>query len=556
MCGEETVNLGDMHPRQQVRIIRLIWLAVRAGAGDPVVNRSHLSDGFFGHLNRAKRRGCKEVSGSLQPSPWVGPIVGVLRHAGHGEWMQALQQKCANAADEHCCIGVHTSNGGVNLEPPLAGCVEEFSGAFEGIVADDATADAIGKPGTYLFGWFDIGLRDVHGDIVARELTTLDLVPEESVPDQGSRWLPPRWVVPAVIIFWLASVATDVLVLSWNRLSSLILLIVLAQFFALAVEPGVNRLVRSRSWSRGRATLVIILGVLTAIGVFLGAMGTLIGTQIADLLSNSETYISDTVMRINDWFGTSIDAEQVISQFNDPNGAIQQFIDSQQGDALRLTGQALSGLLGAFTVVLFTYYLVADGPRLRRAICSRLPADSQRRVLDVWNLAIDKTGGYLYSRLLLSAVSALVHWIVFTSAGVRSPVALALWVGLISQFLPVIGTYIAAVLPVLITFLDSPVRALVVFGIIVVYQQLENYVISPRVTARTMELHPALAFGAALAGLALLGPAGAILALPIAAMLQAIGSEMGRRHEVIDSELTSITSASKRPLRRPRRRSQ
>jgi len=85
---------------------------------------------------------------------------------------------------------------------------------------------------------------------------------------------------------------------------------------------------------------------------------------------------------------------------------------------------------------------------------------------------------------------------------------------------------------------------------------LENYVISPRVTARTMELHPALAFGAALAGLALLGPAGAILALPIAAMLQAIGSEMGRRHEVIDSELTSITSASKRPLRRPRRRSQ
>ena len=381
-------------------------------------------------------------------------------------------------------------------------------------------------------------------------------MPEESVPDQGSRWLPPRWVVPAVVIFWLASVATDVLVLSWNRLSSLILLIVLAQFFALAVEPGANRLVRSRGWSRGRATLVIILGVLTAIGVFLGAMGTLIGTQIADLLSNSETYISDTVMRINDWFGTSIDAEQVISQFNDPNGAVQQFIESQQGDALRLTGQALSGLLGAFTVVLFTYYLVADGPRLRRAICSRLPADSQRRVLDVWNLAIEKTGGYLYSRLLLSAVSAVVHWIVFTSAGVRSPVALALWVGLISQFLPVIGTYIAAVLPVLITFLDSPVRALVVFGIIVVYQQLENYVISPRVTARTMELHPALAFGAALAGLALLGPAGAILALPIAAMLQAIGSEMGRRHEVIDSELTTVTSTSQRPLRRPRRRPQ
>ncbi|MGA1565009.1 MAG: AI-2E family transporter [Ilumatobacteraceae bacterium] len=378
-------------------------------------------------------------------------------------------------------------------------------------------------------------------------------MPDDSSPDQGSRWLPPRWVLPAVVIFWLASVATDVLVLSWNRLSGLILLIVLSQFFALAVEPGTNRLVSSRSWSRGRATLVIIFGVLAAIAAFLGAMGTLIGTQIADLLSNSETYISDTVTRINDWFGTSIDVEQVIAQFNDPNGAVQQFIDSQQGDALRLTGRALNGLLAAFTVVLFTYYLVADGPRLRRAICSRLPADAQRRVLDIWELAIDKTGGYLYSRLLLSAASGVVHWIVFTSAGVRSPVALALWVGLISQFLPVIGTYIAAVLPVLITFLDSPIRALVVLGIIIVYQQLENYVISPRVTARTMELHPALAFGAALAGLALLGPAGAILALPLAAMLQAIGSEMGRRHEVVETDLTTLTPVSRRPLRRRRR---
>lgn len=377
-------------------------------------------------------------------------------------------------------------------------------------------------------------------------------MPEDSASEQGSRWLPPRWVLPAVILFWLASIATDVLVLSWNRLSGLIMLIVLSQFFALAIEPGTNFLVRRREWRRGRATLTIILGVLAAIGAFLGAMGTLIGTQIADLLSNSETYISDTVDRINNWFGTSINPQQVIDQFNDPNGAIQQFIDSQQGDALRLTGQALSGLLGAFTVVLFTYYLVADGPRLRRAICSRLPAESQRRVLEIWNLAIDKTGGYLYSRLLLSAASGVVHWIVFTSAGVRSPVALALWVGLVSQFLPVIGTYIAAVLPVLITFLDSPVRALVVFGIIVIYQQLENYVISPRVTARTMELHPALAFGAALAGLALLGPAGAVLALPIAAMLQAIGSEMGRRHEVVDSDLTTVSAPPDRRLRRRR----
>ena len=110
---------------------------------------------------------------------------------------------------------------------------------------------------------------------------------------------------------------------------------------------------------------------------------------------------------------------------------------------------------------------------------------------------------------------------VFQSLGTAAPVALALWVGIVSQFLPVVGTYLAGVLPVLLTFLDSPLRAAIVLIAIVVYQQVENYVFSPRITARTMEVHPALAFGAALGGAAVLGPSGAILALPAAAMAQA-----------------------------------
>jgi len=353
------------------------------------------------------------------------------------------------------------------------------------------------------------------------------------------RW-PPRWIVAVVVVFWIGWLGSGVAVDVWHRISGLVLLLVISLFLALAIEPGVNRLAQ-RGWRRGRATATIIFGVILAVGVFIGAMGTLIGTQIADLLANSETYISDTVDTINDWFGTEIDPEQVIADFNDPNGSVQQFIDSQQDDAIRLSGQVLNGLLAAFSVLLFSYYLVADGPRLRRSICSRLSPDRQERVLAAWELAINKTGGYLYSRLLLSLMSAFFHWAVFAAAGVRSPVALALWVGLVSQFLPVIGTYIAGILPVLITFLDSPVRALIVLGVIVVYQQLENYLISPKVTARTMELHPAVAFGSALAGLALLGPAGAVLALPTAAMAQALISEWGARHDVIDSPLTAVS---------------
>ena len=158
----------------------------------------------------------------------------------------------------------------------------------------------------------------------------------------------------------------------------------------------------------------------------------------------------------------------------------------------------VSGLIGVLSVLLFTYYLVADGPRLRRVICSRLRPEVQRQVLEAWELAITKTGGYLYSRALLAMLSAIFHWVVFEAADIQAPIPLALWVGLVSQFLPVVGTYLAGVLPVLITFVDDPVKAAVVLGFIIVYQQVENYFFAPRITARTMELHPAVAFGAAL----------------------------------------------------------
>ena len=161
-------------------------------------------------------------------------------------------------------------------------------------------------------------------------------------------------------------------------------------------------------------------------------------------------------------------------------------------------------------------------------------------MLSHWELAGDKTGGYLYSRALLALLSTIFHWIVFQSLGTAAPVALALWVGIISQFLPVVGTYLAGILPVLLTFLDSPVKAAIVLAAIVIYQQIENYLLSPRITARTMELHPALAFGAALAGAAVLGAVGAVLALPAAAMGQAIVSDWGDRHQVIKSELTEV----------------
>jgi predicted PurR-regulated permease PerM len=262
-------------------------------------------------------------------------------------------------------------------------------------------------------------------------------------------------------------------------------------------------------------------------------------------------YVNDTVDFVNDTFSANIDPAEVNASIADPKGPVQKFIKNQQGKVISLSVNALGAALQLLTIVLFTFYFVADGPRLRRVICSRLPEDKQRAVLRTWDLAIAKTGGYLYSRALLALVSAFFHWIAFQAIGTPAPIAMALWVGIVSQFLPVVGTYLAGVLPLLLTFFDSPIKALLVVGFVLVYQQLENYLISPRITARTLHVHAAVAFGSAIVGGAILGPVGAVLALPAAAMAQALIGSWGPRHDVVDDDLVRMPAPRvKRAMRK------
>ena len=354
----------------------------------------------------------------------------------------------------------------------------------------------------------------------------------------------PRWVPRAILLFWAGFIATLVVRELFHQLTNFLILLLISLFFALAIEPAVNRLA-ARGWSRGSATTLMLLSVFIAVASFGAAIGTLVATQAQDLFDNREQYVTDTVEFINDTFNTSINSQNWVESISDPNGSVQNFFENQQDRVVDVSLGALSGLLQVFSITLFAFYLIADGPRLRRSICSRLSAEKQKTVLAVWNLAVQKTGGYIYSRALLAVVSAFFHWIVFQTIGTPAPVALAVWVGLISQFLPVVGTYLAGVLPVLLAFLDSPVKALIVIVFIAVYQQLENFLLAPKITAQTLELHAAVAFGAAIAGGAILGPIGAVLALPFAAMVQGIVGNWGRRFEIIDDPLVGAPASKK-----------
>ena len=364
----------------------------------------------------------------------------------------------------------------------------------------------------------------------------------------------PPWIPRAILWFFGTGLA---IVVAWwlvVRLRGLLVMLLVALFLSFALEPAVNWMAE-RGWRRGAATLTVMFVLLIAGAIFIWAMGAVLVNQVTDFVDEAPRYIEDAEDWFNDTFDADVDFEDLIAEFQE-GGSAQEFAAKLGGNIVSAGATVVAVLFQMLTIALFTFYLVADGPRLRRAILSVLPPDRQVEVLRVWEIAIDKTGGYIYSRGILAFFSTLVHWIAFAIIGIPFPLPLAIWVGLISQFVPTIGTYIAGALPIVIALIDKPIDALWVLAVILVYQQVENYLLAPPIQAETMDIHPAVAFGGVIAGASILGPIGALLALPAAATLQAFVSTYVRRHEVIETPLTARPRARVdflRPLRYLRR---
>ena len=371
----------------------------------------------------------------------------------------------------------------------------------------------------------------------------MDEVSPEETP---SRKVPP-WLFRAILTG--AAALGGLYVLGWliAELKTLIVILLVSFFLSFALEPAVNRMERM-GIRRGVGTGIMFLALLAAVGLFLWAIGTVLADQIGEFADDAPGYINDIEDWLEDTFDIEVDAQGLLDEFQE-GGAVANLATRLADNLINLGATVLQVLFQILTIALFTFYLVAEGPKLRRNICSLLSPEHQRQVLSIWNLAIDKTGGYIYSRLILAVISFLVHWLVFWLVGAPFPVPMAMWVGLVSQFVPVIGTYIAGALPVLIGLLDKPSVGLAILIAIVVYQQVENYLLQPKVTAHTMEIHVTVAFGAVIVGGLLLGAVGALLALPAAATIQAFLSSYVERHEVVQ-ELEDA-EAAQHPERDP-----
>ncbi|HEX9122725.1 MAG TPA: AI-2E family transporter [Actinomycetota bacterium] len=350
-------------------------------------------------------------------------------------------------------------------------------------------------------------------------------------PPEAARM--PPWIPRLILLVILAAFAAFAALTLFRKLRDLVIWLITALFLSFALEPAVNWLAK-RGWRRGLATGAVLAGVALVFLTMLGLMVPLVVDQVQQLVNELPKLVRQASVYTERWFNYKLETRQIVDRISSAKIDIGNIASNVASIGVRILGIVFQML----TIFLFTFYLVADGPRVRRTVCSVLTPRRQREVLDIWEVAIDKTGGYLYSRLLLAALSALFSFIVLMALGVPFAVPLALWMGFVSQFIPVIGTYIAAAVPLLVAVLSDPWSALFFLIYVFVYQQIENYLFSPRITGRTMQLHPAVAFFAALAGGSLNGVVGAFLALPAAAIIQAIVSSYLTRHEVVETELT------------------
>jgi len=315
---------------------------------------------------------------------------------------------------------------------------------------------------------------------------------------------------------------------------SLVALVGMSFFFSLALQPAVLWLTSRYGWRRGSAVGVIYLvgfvGSIALVLILIPAVTTLaqtVGAGGAEWLNNGVKWVEDT-FNVTIGIGSDDWAAQVDENLDD-------WISAIFGSVFGIVTTGIGLVFNLATMAMFTFYFTADAPRFQRTVLGLLPEDRQAQIGWAWDQAIIQTGGYFYSRMVLMFINGFGFF--FTMVAVGMPVALALplaiFGGFVSVFIPAIGTYIGGAIPILLTLvIQGVIPALIVLAYVLIYQQIENYWLSPKISAKTMSLNGAVAFGGALFGGAIAGPIGAFISLPVAALITSLISHFVPHHPV------------------------
>jgi predicted PurR-regulated permease PerM len=336
-----------------------------------------------------------------------------------------------------------------------------------------------------------------------------------------ARPVPVRTIL-ATIGFVLATLLALYIVVETRRV---LIWIIVAAFFAVALYPVVSWLERKISWCRRSvATLFVFLvvllflaGIVTLFVVPLAQQGTKFAGQLPDIIDQARAGrgpIGDLLERTN--------ALQYVQQNQERIRAFATGLTTPAAGVLR--GVA-TGIAGTLTVFVLAYLMVLEGPKVVDGFLGLLAPRNRERVRSVGGDCAKSITGYISGNLLISVICGVLTYIVLKVFGVPFAGLIALFVG-ITDLIPLVGATLGAVVAAVAGFVHSVPAGIAVVVFFVVYQQLENHLLQPLIFARTVKLNPLTVIVAILVAVELAGILGALLAIPIASMIQVIARDL------------------------------
>lgn len=303
------------------------------------------------------------------------------------------------------------------------------------------------------------------------------------------------------------------------QVRDVIVLIVVSAFLAIGLHPAVELLHR-RGLKRGVAVAAVIGAVLLFFGGFVAAAVPPVARQARELRQTVPQYSSQ--LRENETFREYDDRYEITEKLQ---AWVEERGSQAAGAAVGVVTTALGVVFKTLTILILTLYFLGAYPRIKHGAYRLIPRTRRARAGLIADEILSRVGGYVLGNLATSVIAGVCALVFFLILGVPYPVALAMLVAIL-DLIPLVGATIAAIVCTAVAFFVSVPVGLASTGYFLVYQQVENYVLVPKVMKRTVDISPLATIIAALIGGALLGVLGALLAIPVAAAIQLIGTEV------------------------------
>ncbi len=305
---------------------------------------------------------------------------------------------------------------------------------------------------------------------------------------------------------------------SLGRIATTITILVVALFLTLALNPMVEWLGR-RGLKRSLSVAIVFVGMLVVFTLLGLLVFPPVVSQGSDLVQQAPTYL-DRILDTS-WVQELDKNYDVVDKINEEfNKRLtdETFISSILGGVLGAGRAVLNGVFQTFTILILTLYFLASLPKMKKTAYSMVPASRRNRFAQLSEEIMRRTGSYAIGQVAIASINAILSYVMMLLLGIPYAAVLAVLVGFLG-LIPMVGATLGAGLVCLVAFFDEPRIALFAAIYYLIYQQVENYVIAPKIMQRTVSVPGALTVVAALAGGTLLGVLGALLAIPVAAAL-------------------------------------